>query len=269
MSRYRLRISELASLVGVTAKTIRHYHTIGLLDEPERSESSYRLYNATHLVRLNRIVRLKALGFSLSQIQDIFSADNRDEALRTALDQRYDELRALIDDLTAQLDKVSHYRADHYRLHNIELPDNPGKNYHYVKERMVESDDMPEAFIYDSAFMAELDSINWPLSVHKAFQERVNRSADDPDLQAYRRKLLQELVRIRDLPEDDPEIVSAAWGVIQTEGGRKMSAIGKERMKSMEIYERLLEDTVELLAAERYTPAQYRFVITLKEMLLR
>ena len=44
--RARLRIGEVAELLGVTPKAIRHYHKRGLLAEPTRSEGGYRLYTA-------------------------------------------------------------------------------------------------------------------------------------------------------------------------------------------------------------------------------
>jgi DNA-binding transcriptional MerR regulator len=50
--RELLQIGEVARLIGVSTKTIRYYHEIGLLDEPERATSGYRLYTARHLLRL-------------------------------------------------------------------------------------------------------------------------------------------------------------------------------------------------------------------------
>lgn len=59
---------EMADLAGVSLRAVRHYHDIGLLDEPERRSNGYKQYGVSHLVRLLRIKRLTALGFSLSQI---------------------------------------------------------------------------------------------------------------------------------------------------------------------------------------------------------
>ena len=42
--REQLHISEVAALVGVSPKTIRYYHEVGLLAEPARTEAGYRLY---------------------------------------------------------------------------------------------------------------------------------------------------------------------------------------------------------------------------------
>ena len=63
--RERLRIGEVAGLVGVTTKTVRHDEKIGLLQRPERSESGYRLYAADELLEVHRIKRLRSLGLSL------------------------------------------------------------------------------------------------------------------------------------------------------------------------------------------------------------
>jgi DNA-binding transcriptional MerR regulator len=59
---------EIAGLAGVSIRTLRHYHQIGLLPEPPRTDNGYRIYGLPHLIRLLRIVRLTALGISLSQI---------------------------------------------------------------------------------------------------------------------------------------------------------------------------------------------------------
>ncbi|MDQ0137589.1 DNA-binding transcriptional MerR regulator [Neorhizobium galegae] len=59
---------EIAGLAGVSIRTLRHYHQVGLLPEPPRTDNGYRIYGLPHLIRLLRIVRFTALGISLSQI---------------------------------------------------------------------------------------------------------------------------------------------------------------------------------------------------------
>ncbi|CAN5684093.1 MerR family transcriptional regulator [soil metagenome] len=77
---------------------MRHYHQVGLLDEPDRRSNGYKQYNVAHLVRLVRIKRLVDLGFSLPQIAEMGDADDHpEEALRT-LDA---ELAATIERLQA------------------------------------------------------------------------------------------------------------------------------------------------------------------------
>lgn len=75
--------SQLADLTGTTLRTIRHYHQVGLLAEPERRPNGYKRYGVPDLVRVLRIKRLAGLGLSLAQIADLGDADEHpDEALR-------------------------------------------------------------------------------------------------------------------------------------------------------------------------------------------
>ncbi|MFE1561061.1 MerR family DNA-binding transcriptional regulator, partial [Streptomyces sp. NPDC058734] len=39
-----MRIGEIAALVGVSTRAVRHYHHVGLLPEPERRPNGYRAY---------------------------------------------------------------------------------------------------------------------------------------------------------------------------------------------------------------------------------
>lgn len=79
-----LTIGELAAYAGVTVRTVRHYHQIGLLPEPERDASGYRRYGATAVVSLIRIRTLADAGVPLSQIAGMLDADEAafDEAVR-------------------------------------------------------------------------------------------------------------------------------------------------------------------------------------------
>ena len=96
--REQLHIGEVAALVGVSPKTIRYYHEVGLLAEPARTEAGYRLYTAQDLLRLQRIRRLRALGLPLERIKEILGKPDREHepALRHAL-------QALVEELSAQI----------------------------------------------------------------------------------------------------------------------------------------------------------------------
>jgi DNA-binding transcriptional MerR regulator len=85
---------ELAELAGTTLKTVRHYHRIGLLEEPERSANGYKRYRIKHLVRLLRIRRLVDLGVPLSDIPAMAESDENAEQTLRALDA---ELKASIE----------------------------------------------------------------------------------------------------------------------------------------------------------------------------
>jgi methyltransferase (TIGR00027 family) len=63
-----LKIGDLAKRAGLTVRTLHHYDRIGLLSPSTRSESGFRLYNRSDVVRLHRIQALKQFGCSLSDI---------------------------------------------------------------------------------------------------------------------------------------------------------------------------------------------------------
>lgn len=65
-----LSIGELAKATGETVKTLRHWTGHGLL-EAERGENGYRYYWADMTRRIAFICGAQALGFTLSEIQDI------------------------------------------------------------------------------------------------------------------------------------------------------------------------------------------------------
>lgn len=72
-SKMRFKIGEFSKLCQVTVKTLRHYEEIGLLAPVEVDEwTGYRYYDIAQLRRMNRIVQLKQLGFTLEEIFDIF-----------------------------------------------------------------------------------------------------------------------------------------------------------------------------------------------------
>ncbi|WP_424213987.1 MerR family transcriptional regulator [Streptomyces sp. BI20] len=70
-----MRIGEIAALVGVTTRAIRHYHHVGLLPEPRRLGNGYRVYSVRDAVRLARVRRLTELGLSLDEVRDVLAED--------------------------------------------------------------------------------------------------------------------------------------------------------------------------------------------------
>jgi DNA-binding transcriptional MerR regulator len=74
---------EFAKLTGVTVRTLHHYDRLGLLKPSRYTRAGYRLYSEQDFARLEQIVALKFIGFSLKQIRDILKRDSVD--LATAL----------------------------------------------------------------------------------------------------------------------------------------------------------------------------------------
>lgn len=79
----RYSISKVATMSGVSARTLRHYDEIGLLSPNEVSANGYRWYGRPQLRRLQRILLLRDLDIPLSQIKAILTGeDDETVALR-------------------------------------------------------------------------------------------------------------------------------------------------------------------------------------------
>jgi len=68
-------VSQIARRTKITVRTLHHYEAKGLLVPTQRSAAGYRLYGAEQLRRLQHIVALKSLGFSLAEIGARLDAD--------------------------------------------------------------------------------------------------------------------------------------------------------------------------------------------------
>ncbi|MFD7256319.1 MerR family transcriptional regulator [Streptomyces sp. NPDC059874] len=99
-----LTIGQAAAFVGVTIKTVRHYHRLGLVAEPERDGSGYRRYGSADLLRLVQVRTLAGAGVPLAEIGDLLDAEP--ERFTAALDDVHRRLTERIEDLTARRDTL-------------------------------------------------------------------------------------------------------------------------------------------------------------------
>jgi MerR family transcriptional regulator, thiopeptide resistance regulator len=67
------KVGALAKATGLTVRTLHHYDEIGLLHPSTRLAGGHRLYDAEDLARLYRIIRLRQLGFPLSQVAHVLA----------------------------------------------------------------------------------------------------------------------------------------------------------------------------------------------------
>ena len=110
-----MRSNDVAKLAGVTVRTLRHYHQLGLLSEPPRRANGYRDYSPADVARVLRIKRLAALGFPLSRIGDVLEEMDAEEhaTSASALDELDRELALEIARLQEQRRTIAELRAEH------------------------------------------------------------------------------------------------------------------------------------------------------------
>ena len=89
-----LKIGVLASMFGLTARTIRYYEELGLLKSDDRTEGLHRRYPERNIIALKRIMQLKEYGLSLGEIKEFFDLAELDptgERCRALLVAKYGE----------------------------------------------------------------------------------------------------------------------------------------------------------------------------------
>ena len=108
MTKTHWKIGELAKRTGVSIRTLHHYDEIGLLSPSHRTGSGHRLYGREEVVRLQQVLSLRQMGFSLGDIRDMLA--HRPSEARHVIELhivRLKEQIAMQQDLCARLEAIA------------------------------------------------------------------------------------------------------------------------------------------------------------------
>lgn len=202
-----LRIGEVANLLGITTKTVRHYHKIGLLAEPARSAGGYRLYSAADLLRLHRIRKLQSLGLSLGQIKLILGEQGRDEPLRSVLQSLLNEVLAQIEALETRRERIRSLLTE-TDLDALDRPENLSPTVGMIRERLRGQlgGVSPKALQQQERLVGLLDGFRWPEGYGEAMDALTQFLLDHPEQCRRLLSLDERLVALADAREDSPEV---------------------------------------------------------------
>lgn len=110
------KVKEVAQLVGISIRTLHHYHQIELLTPSSITSSGYRLYNDSDLERLQQILFFKELDFNLSEIKEIIDSPNFDrkhalENHRKLLYEKKKRIEKIIESVSKTIDVMEGKRV--------------------------------------------------------------------------------------------------------------------------------------------------------------
>ena len=102
-----MRIGALAAETDTSVETLRYYEAEGLIPEPRRSESGYRLYSAQDVLRVSFIRRARGMGFSLKEAAELLSIQVEKEASTCGEVKSLAEKKlSMIDEKITELNKM-------------------------------------------------------------------------------------------------------------------------------------------------------------------
>ena len=120
-------IGKLAKAAKVSIYTIRFYEKCGLLPQPSRRASGFRVYSNVDIVQLQFVRQARALGFSIEEITELLALE--DDGNGTIVDRVIERKLAIVDRKIAQLEQWrqalydaarnpdGHLSREHFLLH--------------------------------------------------------------------------------------------------------------------------------------------------------
>ncbi len=138
-SEVDMRIGEVAQRSGVSARMLRHYESIGLLEPSERTSAGYREYSDADIGRIFHIEGLRRLGMSLTEVREVLA------------DPSFDTTRLLRDLIAETRERIA---AEERLLGHLERIDRLGRTD-------------PEALLWTVDLMRSLESAD-VIQRHKA-----------------------------------------------------------------------------------------------------
>jgi DNA-binding transcriptional MerR regulator len=220
---------EIADMASTTVNTVRHYHRLGLVDEPERCLNGYKQYGVRHLVQLLRIRRLVDLGLPLGRV-GAATADG---------EGRREVLCELDAELVAGIERLQHARADLAAILREDAPADAPAGFESVASRLSDSDCSIlhiAGQLFDAQAMADLRRMVETDEAVDRIGAQLDRLPPDADEES-RERLVRLLV-----PALEQNLTEYPWLLDQSE--------------HLSRSERVAQQTIREAVAELYNPAQ-------------
>jgi len=116
-----MTVGEIAKKAGITVRTMHHYDKAGLLSPSSESEGGYRLYSYKDVVKLNQILSMKYLGFSLDDIKNRLVSLDTPSDVASALAEHAIAIRNKMETLAESLKAVEKLREEVVQMQSVDF----------------------------------------------------------------------------------------------------------------------------------------------------
>lgn len=255
----QILIGDFVKLTNSTLKTVLYYHKIGLLNEPKRSNSGYRLYGAEELNQMRMIKHLKNLGLDLKKIKEIlgYAKDNKNitEVLkslhcellteRKKIDEQISKIETLLNKQVEDVEETL-FESSSFRAITETLDQDQFENYKKSHE---------ELFNQQRNIFGAMDDFQWGKNYKENFSEMAKYFKLNPKKYEIALELGNRLSKLKYMEVDDPEIEKLA-----KEGAEfiKNEPVLKEMLYEKDGFEITNENLFDEVSNKFLSPAQIK-----------
>lgn len=255
----QILIGDFVKLTNSTLKTVLYYHKIGLLNEPKRSNSGYRLYGAEELNQMRMIKHLKNLGLDLKKIKEIlgYAKDNKNitEVLkslhcellteRKKIDEQISKIETLLNKQVEDVEETL-FESSSFRAITETLNQDQFENYKKSHE---------ELFNQQRNIFGVMDDFQWGKNYKENFSEMAKYFKLNPKKYEIALELGNRLSKLKYMEVDDPEIEKLA-----KEGAEfiKNEPVLKEMLYEKDGFEITNENLFDEVSNKFLSPAQIK-----------
>lgn len=264
----QILIGDFVKLTNSTLKTVLYYHKIGLLKEPKRSNSGYRLYGAEELNQMRMIKHLKNLGLDLKKIKEILghAKDNKNitEVLkslhcellteRKKIDEQISKIETLLNKQVEDVEETL-FESSSFRAITETLNQDQFENYKKSHE---------ELFNQQRNIFGVMDDFQWGKNYKENFSEMAKYFKLNPKKYEIALELGNRLSKLKYMEVDDPEIEKLA-----KEGAEfiKNEPVLKEMLYEKDGFEITNENLFDEVSNKFLSPAQIKHKKLIQEYL--
>lgn len=236
-----IRIGDLAKRAKISKRTLHYYEQIELLQPSIVTENGYRYYDDHSILRLQKILLLKSIGYTLEQIKDLLQ-DRHHAQEKENWVASFDEQIELIEQKKAELERKQYYlraSAHMIRLNGTNDAEDLLRVIEALEDRPLVEGVVPAEFGDELPFTpreknildrlpvlgSEDDRMEEMLSIFQQIKSIMPSSPHSPEAQAVAGRLYELTL---DLFEGDEDLAEKYGKLIKPAPGEKPVVMGMD-----------------------------------------